>query len=100
MKGGGGTVSAAFTRRGRVALVATTAPRHGNRSIHPGTKHGRASPRLPAPARRSAGRSCAGPRSPRLLGIRRGKVRYVAVTSRRTISRRGLLRAYLRLAGV
>jgi hypothetical protein len=31
-----GTVRAAFTRRGRVALVATTAALHGNRRLHPG----------------------------------------------------------------
>src|SRR4051794_36143623 len=37
VKGGRGTVSAAFDRRGRVALVGTTAPHHGNRRIHPGT---------------------------------------------------------------
>ena len=40
----------------------------------------------------------ANPRSPRLFGVRRGSVRYVAVTSRRTIRRRARLRAYLSLA--
>ncbi len=38
--------------------------------------------------------------SPRLFGVRKGKVRYWAVTSRRTISRKRDLRAYLRYAGV
>jgi hypothetical protein len=100
VKGGKGTVSAAFTRRGRVALITTTAPRHGNRRIHPGTTTralGHAYPR-----RRAVGRAIlrANPRSPRLFGIRRGRVRYVAVTSRRTIARRKTLRAYLRDAGV
>jgi hypothetical protein len=32
--------------------------------------------------------------------VRRGKVRFIAVTSRRTIARRKTLRAYLRLCGV
>jgi LVIVD repeat len=99
VKGGRGRVSAAFNRRGRVALVATTAPRHGNRRIHPGTRRRtlrRAYPRL----RRVRGNLFrANRRSPRLFGLRRGRVRYIAVTSRRTIARRRTLRAYLRYAG-
>jgi hypothetical protein len=100
VKGGKGTVSAAFTRKGRVALVKTTAPRHGNRRIHPGTSV--RALRRSYPRRRALGRTLvrANHRSPRLFGIRRGKVRYVAVTSRRTIARRKTLRAYLRYAGV
>jgi hypothetical protein len=100
VKGGKGTVTAAFTRGGKVALVATTAPRHGNRRIHPGTKTGAL--RRAYSRRRSIGRALvrANPRSPRLFGIRRGKVRYVAVTSRRTIARPRTLRAYLRYAGL
>jgi hypothetical protein len=100
VKGGKGTVSAAFTKGGKVALVSTTAPGHGNRRIHPGTTKralGRAYPR-----RRAVGRALvrANPRSPRLFGIRGGKVRYVAVSSRRTIARPRTLGAYLRYAGV
>src|SRR4051812_4023373 len=99
VKGGKGRVSAAFTRRGRVALVSTTAPRHGNRRIHPGTRLSVA--RRAYPRRRAIGRSLlrASPRSPRLIGVRRGRVRYIAVASRRTIARRRPLRAYLRYAG-
>jgi hypothetical protein len=100
VKGGKGTVAAVFNRKGRVALVTTTAPRHGNRRIHPGTTTralGRAYPRG-----RAVGRALlrANPRSPRLFGIRRGRVRYVAVTSPRTIARSRTLGAYLRYAGV
>jgi hypothetical protein len=99
VKGGKGTVSAAFDRRGRVALVTTTAPGHGNRRIHPGTAT-RALSRA-YPRGRAVGRTLvrANPRSPRLFGIRRGRVRYIAVTSRRTIARPRSLRAYLRYAG-
>jgi hypothetical protein len=99
VKGGKGTVSAAFTRRGRVALITTTAPHHGNRRIHPGTRTGalrRAYSRLRAIGKKLVR---ANPRSPRLFGIRRGRVRYVAVTSRGTIAKRKRLRAYLRAAG-
>ena len=100
MKGGKGRVSAAFTRKGRVALVATTAPRHGNRRIHPGARVRavrRAYPRLRALGR---GLLRANPRSPRLLGIRRRKLRFIAVARRRTIRRRKVLRSYLRYAAV
>ena len=98
VKGGRGRVTAVFNRKGRVALVATTAPRHGNRRIHPGTRlsaFARAYPR-----RRSAGRGVvrATPRSPRLFGLRRGRVRFVAVSSPRVIQDPSLLRSYLRLA--
>jgi hypothetical protein len=100
VKGGKGTVSAALDRRGRVALVSTTAPRHGNRRIHPGVSR-RALVRS-YPRRRGIGRGLlrANPRSPRFFGIRHGKVRFVAVTSRRTLHKRRTLRAYLRYAGL
>jgi hypothetical protein len=99
VKGGRGTVSAAFGPRGRVALVATTAPRHGNRRIHPGTRT--SALRRAYPRRREIGRALvrANPRSPRLIGIRRGRVRYIAVASGRTIRSRRALRGYLRSAG-
>ena len=99
VKGGKGTVSAAFGRRGRVALVRTTAPRHGNRRIHPGATT--RALRRAYPRGRTVGRSLvrANPTSPRLFGIRRGRVRYVAVTSRRTLARPKALRRLLRHAG-
>jgi ribosomal protein S14 len=100
VKGGKGTVAAAFTRKGRVALVATTAPGHGNRRTHPGTRLGalrRAYPRALA-----LGRALlrANARSPRLLGVRRGRLSYIAVSSSRIIARPRTLSSYLRLAGV
>jgi len=99
VKGGKGRVAAAFSRRGRVALVSTTAPRHGNRHVHPGTSL--RALRRAYPRRRHIGRALlrANPRSPRLLGVRRGRVRYIAVASRRTIARRRSLRMLLRYAG-
>jgi hypothetical protein len=98
VKGGKGTVSVAFSGKGLVALVASTAPLHGNRRIHPGTRT--KALRRAYPRRRAIGRTLvrAGPSSPRLLGIRRGKVRYIAVASPATIRKHTLLRAYLRYA--
>jgi hypothetical protein len=100
VKGDRGEVRAAFSPRGRVALVATTAPRHGNRRIRPGTRLialSRAYPR-----RRSLGRGLyrAGPGSRRLIGVRSGRVRLVAVASSSLIRSRRALRAHLRYAGL
>jgi hypothetical protein len=94
-----GIVSAAFDKRGRVALVTTTAKGHGNRRVRPGTKTSRL--RRAYRRNRSLGRRLvrAYPTSPRFFGIRRGRVRFVGVTSRRTLARRGALRKYVRLAG-
>jgi Tol biopolymer transport system component len=100
VKGGRGTVAAAFTRKGRVALVATTAPRHGNRRVRPGVSARRL--RRTYRRRRSLGRGLvrASPLSRRLFGVRRGRVRYIAVASRHTIANRRALRSYLRFSGV
>lgn len=91
-------MSAAFTRRGRVVLVTTTAPRHGNRRVHVGTRTRALARAYPRRRRIAKALVRANPRSPRLFGIRRGKVSFVAVTSRRTIARPKTLRAYLRYA--
>jgi hypothetical protein len=100
VKRGHGSVIAAFTRAGRVALVATTAPGHGNRRVLPGTRA--AGFRRAYPGRRRIGRNLfrASPTSTRLIGLRGGRVRFEAVTWRRTIGRRRALRAYLHQAGV
>jgi hypothetical protein len=100
VKGGQGTVSVAFTKSGRVALVATTAVRRGRRSVSPGSSARRLRRRYPH--RTAVGRAIvrASPRSTRIFGIRGGKVRHVAITRPRTIARPRLLRRYLRDAGV
>jgi hypothetical protein len=93
---GGGRVVAAFTKGGRVALVGTTGARHRHRRIRPGSSARlvrRTFPRRVVLTRRLVR---AGPHSGRLFGVRRGKVRYIAVASRRVSK----LRRYLRLAGL
>jgi len=100
VKGSKGVVSAAFDRKGRVALVTTTAAAHGNRKVRPGSTLARLRRSYRRGRSLSATLFRANRRSPRLFGVRRGKVRFIAVTSRRTITRRKTLRAYLRLCGV
>jgi hypothetical protein len=84
----GGTVTAAFDKRGRVALVASTARRHRGGSLRRYRNRRALSRRLVR----------AYPRGTRVIGVRNGKPRFVAVTRRATISRPALLRRYLRAA--
>jgi esterase/lipase superfamily enzyme len=76
-----GAVRAVFSRRGRVALVATTAPGH-----HAGRVH---------PAARSRSRGHVRRRH-LLIGVRRGRVRYIAVASPGLVRSSRALRSYLR----
>jgi diacylglycerol O-acyltransferase/trehalose O-mycolyltransferase len=95
-----GSVRAVFSSRGTVQLVASTATGHGNRGVRPGARLARL--RRAYPLRRGLGRGLfrAGPRSRRVIGVRRGRVRYVAVASGRLLGRRAALRASLRRAGL
>ena len=86
VKRGRGTVRAAFSPKGKVALVATTAPRYGSRRLHPGV-------RMTRQVRGLLG-------SRRVVRVRRGKVRVIAVTSPKVAKNRRLVRRYLKLAGL
>jgi hypothetical protein len=103
VKGSSGSVTAAFSSRkasGRALLVASTAPGHRMRRVGPGAGR-RLLVRSFARARRlSSGIYRAGPRSRRLFGVRRGRVRFVAVADRRLLGDRRALRRYLRRAGL
>jgi hypothetical protein len=93
-------VSAVFSRRGRSVLVVTTSPGHGNRGVRPGV-----SARVLRRAysrRRALGRGLyrANRKSPRLFGVRKGRVRFIAVVDRRLLPKPRTLRRYLRLAGL
>jgi len=100
VKGGTGMVSAAFTKSGRVALVASTASRRGKRAVSPGSSTSLLRRRYPHRTRVGRAIVRANPRSTRIVGLRAGKVRHVAVTTSRTIARPRLLRGYLRRAGL
>ena len=87
---GGGRVTTVFGPHGRAALVMTTAPQHGTRRVHPGA-------RLSSRWRRIARHLVrVGPRT--VVGVRRGRVRFVAVGSRRTIAHTARLQRMLRVA--
>ena len=100
VKRSSGRVTAVFSPRGRVALVVTTARAHGNRRVRPGSPAGAA--RRAYSRRRAVGRGVyrVSPRSPRLIGVRRGKVRFFAVASRNLLRNRRALARHLRAAGL
>ena len=99
VKRSSGRVAAVFSPRGRVMLATTTARAHGNRRVRPGSSVRRL--RRAYPRRRAFGRGIyrANPRSPRLIGVRKGRVRFIAVVNKRLLRSRRSLRRYLQLAG-
>jgi hypothetical protein len=100
VKRSSGRVTAVFSRRGRVALVTTTARVHGNRRLRPGSTR-RALRRAYSRRRAIApGLYRANPRSRRLIGVRKGRVRFFAVASRRLLPNPRRLARHVRLAGL
>ena len=81
--------------------MTTNAAGHGNRGVRPGRSARRL--RRAYPNRRRVGRGLyrLSKRDRRLVGVRKGKVRFVAVASRRLLLKRNRrqLRAYVRRAG-
>ena len=96
---GGGRLSAALVR-GRVALAATTAKGHRLRRVRPGATA--RTIRRAYPRRRAlrGGLVRTSRRGGTVLGLTRGRVRFVAVTSRATAARVTRLHARLRAAGL
>lgn len=95
-----GKVAAVFTRRGRVGLVASTARAHEALGITPGSRSGRVR-RIARPYGRGVWVRRVGRGGRRMVyGVRRGRVRFVAVASRSVAAKRSTLRRYVRLAGV
>ena len=103
VKGSAGRVSAVFSSgsaRGRARLVTTTAGRHVLRGVHRGVGAGRLVRRFPGARLLARGVYRAGPRSRRIFGVRRGKVRFTGVADRRLLQRPGKLVRYLRRAAL
>jgi len=100
VKRSAGRVSAVFSRRGRVVLVATTGPVHGNRGLRPGSPLGALRRAYPRRRAIGAGLYRANPNSPRLIGFRRGRMRFFAVAPRSLLHNTPALNRHLRLAGL
>ena len=82
VKGSRGRVRALFDGRGRAVLVLTTAHRHGNGGIRPGRSARELRSAYPRRHRLARGLFRAGPRSRTLIGVRAGRISYVAVARR------------------
>jgi hypothetical protein len=98
-----GRVTAVFSSRsarGRARLVLSTAPRHRSRGVGNGAGVGRLARRFPRSARIAPRVFRAGPRSQRIFGTRRGKVRFAGVADRRLLRHPRALRSYVRRAGL
>ena len=91
-----GRMRVVFTPAGDVSLIFTTGPNQRVRRVGPGTKPPKGARRLGDGLRvRRAGK-----RSAYVFGVKRGRVRYVAVATRSVARSERRLRAHLRLAGV
>jgi hypothetical protein len=95
---GGGTVRIVFSRKGRVAFIASTAPSHRHGKIHPGSSKRAFKRNFPRSRHRGKGRFLH--RRRLLFGIRGRGVRYVGTVDRGLSKSRGLLGGYVRLAGL
>jgi len=94
------SVTAVFGPNARVRLLTTTARAHRYRGIRPGSALRTVRRKLPGLRRIAPGVYRAGPQSQRLIGVRRGRVRFLAVASERSLRRERVLRVYLRRAGL
>ncbi len=94
-----GLVTAVFGKGTKVELLLATPAKYGNRGVRPGTTLRTAKRRFRGLTRvKGTGVYRLGPRSLRLVGVRKARVRYVGVASKRVLGSRRLLRAYVRRA--
>ncbi len=100
VRGRAGRVTAVFSsrsRRARVRLVRTTALGHGNRRVRVRSRAAAFRRAYPNRRRISPGLFRAAPRSRRVLAVRRGRVRFIAVADRGLLRHPRVLRRHLRL---
>jgi hypothetical protein len=90
----------ALSERGRARLVATTAPTRGARGVTRGTSVRRLRRAYPGARRLAPGTLGAGPRSVLVFGVKRGRVRFVAVADSGLRRDARALARHLRLAGL
>ena len=103
VKGAPGLVTAVFASRSpraRAALVTTTASTHGSRGVRPTAAVSLLRRAYPRRRRIASGVYRAGPRSSRLIGVRRGRVRFIGVAGRRVLRRPRSVRRQLARAGI
>ena len=88
-----------FGRATKVELLTATAGSYGNRGVHPGVSLRKARRTFRGLRRVSAAVYRLSPSSRRIIGVRRGRVRFVGVASKRVLGSKWLLRTYVKRAG-
>jgi hypothetical protein len=81
-----------------VAFVATTAPGHRARGVHPDSGRRALARAYPKRVRLTRGLYLSSRRGNALIGVQRGRVSFVAVAGQRALRRVSLLNRALRLA--
>jgi hypothetical protein len=98
---GGGQVTAVFSsrkRRARVIFMATTAPGHRIRGIHPDSRKRALLRAYPKRVRLARGLYLSSPRGRTMFGVYRGRVTFIAVAGKRAMKSAKQLNRGLRLA--
>ncbi|MEJ7715113.1 MAG: hypothetical protein WKF40_05150 [Thermoleophilaceae bacterium] len=88
------------TRRGRIVFVASTARRHGTRSVASGRPKKKGRPRGARRVRRGLYVGTHGRRGRIVYGVRRGRFTFLAVTTRRDARKSKALVRRLRVLGL
>jgi hypothetical protein len=99
VKGSRGHVTAVFGKATKVELLIATAGRYGNRGAHPGVSLRKAKRTFRGLRHVSASVYRLSRSSRRILGVRKGRVRFVGVASKRVLRSKRLLRTYVKRAG-
>ena len=103
VEGRRGEVRAVLNRRGsggRVVLVATTVRGDAARTVAVGSRAGAVTRAFPRRVRVAPGLFRSAPDSRQLIGVRHGRVRFLAVASHSILRRRATLRRAVRRAGL
>ena len=94
-------MTAVFGKRTRIELLTATAARYGNKGVTPGSTLRKARRRFRGLTRvRGTSVYRLSRRSLRIVGVRKGRVRYVGVASRRALGSKRVLRVYVKRAGL
>lgn len=93
-------VTAVFGKKSKVELIVSTAAGHGNRKIRPGVKSSKLRKAFPGAKKIGKGLYRASGKSPRIIGTRKGKVRFVGVATKSALRSKRNMRIYLKRAGL
>jgi hypothetical protein len=100
VRGSKGHVIAVFGKGGGAQLLAATAGGYGNKGVRPGVRLATAKRRFSGLRRVTASVYRLSRHSRRIVGVRKGRVRYVGVAGARALGKPSYLRTYVKRAGL